>query len=426
MQCPQAAANSFSLRHVLRVVKLAEQRSIAEVANTLNCSTTAVAKSVADIERLLGTALFDRVSGHYRPTPQGEILARRGCSAWQLYQSTSEICRRSRRSVQPLPPISNKRVDTLLAVYAQRQLRRVASELGITENAVRNAIASLEALLDAQLFERGKRIQLRPTFFSDVLVRNLKLVRAEIRFAIEEIADSDQATHGRVVMGIMPRVRELILPRAASRLLQRYPGIRLAAMDGPATVLLPALASGELDFIVGPLQPQPDEVQLVFDPLFVDRYVVIGRADHPLANRPTAPTLAEAVDNYGWVVTQVYSIGRQVFRRLLSEAGLQEPRKLIETNSFSFVKGLLLEGDWIALSTVAEVRHEERLGELRRLPLTLKLFPGRDACLPISIVRRAHTTMPPAVRLALDEIRAVARELEIEITEPTSPALKYA
>lgn len=421
MVCPEATANALSMRHVLRVVFLTEHRNLAQTANELSCSPTAVAKSVSEIERLLDTPLFDREGGLYRITPQGEMLARRGRAAWQLYQSTSEAYPRPRRTAQALPPISNKRIDVLLAVHGQRNLRRAASELEITENAVHDAITSLESMLDTRLFERAKNTQVIPTYFADVLARNLKLIRAEIRFAIEEIADSDQRPGGRVVMGIMPRVRELVLPRAASRLLERYPGIRLAAWDAPATALVPALASGELDFIVGPLQPQPAEMGLLFEPLFVDRYVAVARSDHPLA-RERRPTLDDAVRDYGWALTPAYSIGRQMFRQLLAEVGLEEPHKLIETNSFSFVKGLLLDGDWIALSTIAEVCYEERFGNLRRLPLRLTNGRAIDAQLPISIVRRAHTSIPPAVRQALAEIRAVAIELERELEAARQPA----
>jgi LysR family transcriptional regulator of gallate degradation len=427
MVCPEATANSLSLRHVLRVVHVAERRSISAAATELNCSTTAVAKSVSEIERLLGVPLFDRGGGVYRATPSGEILARRGRTAWQIYQSTGEAYRRPRQAPHALKPISNKRIDVLLAVYAQRHLRRAAHELQITENAVTTAINTLETLLNAPLFERARNGQVIPSYFADVLARNSKLVRAEIRFAIEEIANSDQMPRGRVVMGMMPRVRELVLPRATSRLLHRYPEINLAAWDAPATALVPALVSGDLDFIVGPLLTEPTETGLIFETLFVDRYVAIARAEHPLAKRRRALTLAEAVEGYGWVLTPGYSIGRQMFRQLLADAGLKEPRKIIETNSFSFVKGLLLEGDWIALSTVAEMWHEERFGELRRLPLPLGV-DEHAAHLPISIVRRAHTSMPPAVRLALAEIRAVAAELgrELGATAATVTALKTA
>jgi molybdenum-dependent DNA-binding transcriptional regulator ModE len=175
MVCPEATANSLSLRHVLRVVHVAEGRSISAAANELNCSSTAVAKSVSEIERLLGAPLFDRGGGVYRATPSGEILARRGRTAWQIYQSTSEAYRRPRQAPHALPPISNKRIDVLLAVYAQRHLRRAAHELQITENAVNTAVNTLETLLDAPLFERARSGQVIPTYFADVLARNAKL-----------------------------------------------------------------------------------------------------------------------------------------------------------------------------------------------------------------------------------------------------------
>ena len=148
----------------------------------------------------------------------------------------------------------------------------------------------------------------------------------------------------------------------------------------------------------------------------MDHIVAISRADHPLAISPK-PSLARAVKDFGWVVGLPKGIARRVFRRALESNGLAEPTQLIETNSFSLMQGLLLQGDWIGLSSVAEIHHLADTNQLATLDLHLSFGDEADANLPISVIRRAGTTLPPAAKLALEYLHASARESEAELEQ---------
>ena len=130
------SANALSLRHLSRVVALAEFGNSARVADRLNCSPAAVTKSVNEIERLLQSRLFDRVGTGYRVTRAGEILARRSRVAADIYE------RAVADSVVSRPvPVSNKRVDAVLAVFERGNLRQAAADLGVTTSAVYGALS---------------------------------------------------------------------------------------------------------------------------------------------------------------------------------------------------------------------------------------------------------------------------------------------
>ena len=409
---PEASENALSLRHLSRVVCLAEFHNLAEAADHLSCSPAAVTKSVKEIEGILGASLFERVGGDYRTTLAGDILSRRARLAREAYR---QIDRSLGNPVRlPLPPISNKRGTAFLAAFAHRNLDQAAREIRVTISAIYGAISNLEKFFSRDLFEKSKHGELVPTPFAHELAKALKLVRAEVRFAVEEVASLAFGPRGKVRIGVLPRAREYLLPHAINKLISDYPEINVRVLDAPGPNLLRAVLCGDLDFIVGPFKPKSKESGLAMAPLVVDHFIAIARQTHPLANA-VRPNLAEAIANYGWVVGVPRSIGRQIFREILAEHGLNEPQQLIESNSFSLIRGLLLEKDWIALSTVAEFFNAPEFGQLTTLDLHLSLGSQADADLPISVLKRANTTLPPAAQVTLEYVHAVAGEIRADL-----------
>jgi LysR family transcriptional regulator of gallate degradation len=403
------SANALSLRHLTRVVALADLGNSARVADLLNCSPAAVTKSVNEIERLLHCRLFDRVGAGYRVTRAGEILARRSRIAAEIYNRVVSSSAGSR----PVP-ISNKRVDAVLAVFERGNLRQAAADLGITTSAVYGALAALEKTWSRELFHRSEHGELIPTQFGHELVRALKRMRAEIRFALEEIANVSRGVRGRVNVGVLPRAREYLLPRAINRLLEDHPEIVVSGFDATSPTVLSGVRTGDLDFVVGPLWDRSEEPGLHQEPLLSDHLIAITRKDHPLAGIEDL-SLAHAIRDYGWIVGLREGMVWSIFRRVLESNGLADPERMIETNSFSLMRGLLLEGDWIGVSSMAEIHNFPGAGQLATLDLHLTIGDDTDATLPISVIRRSDTTLPPAAALALEYLYASAAEFEAEL-----------
>lgn len=408
------AANALSLRHLSRVMMLTEYGSIARTADELNCSTAAVTKSINEIEQLLGTQLFDRIGGIYRPSREGEILSRRSRTAIEVYRRTVQTTTGA-DVVRPVL-LSNKRVSALLAAIDHGNLKQAAVDLGLTQSAIYGAISALEKAYAQDLFDRSQQGELIPTQFCQALARALKLVRAEIRFALEEIVSLSEGVRGRVEIGVLPRAREFLVPRAINQLIADHSELSVRVYDATAPVLVDGVRDGDLDFICGALYDRTADTSLIQEQLLMDHIVAIARADHPLAVSPK-PSLARAVNEFGWVVGLPKGIARRVFREALVSNGLAEPAQMIETNSFSLMQGLLLQGDWIGLSSVAEIHHLADTNHLATLDLHLSLGEEADANLPISVIRRAGTTLPPAAKLALEYLHASARESEAELEE---------
>jgi DNA-binding transcriptional LysR family regulator len=402
------------MRHLARVVGLADLGTVARVADEVSCSAAAVTKSVNEIERLLNVPLFDRLGSGYRLTREGEILARRSRAAMEIYRRAVAGELRSR----PVP-VSNKRVDAILAVFERGKLTLAAADLGLTTSAIYGAISALEKSWSRELFHRSDHGELIPTQFGHEIARALKRVRAEIRFALEEIANLAKGVRGRVSIGLLPRAREYLLPRAINRLLEDHPEIVVHGFDAISSTVLSGVRSGDFDFVVGPLWDRSDEPGLHQEPLLTDHLIAITRKDHPLAG-VQRPSLARAINEFGWIVGLREGIVWSIFHQVLQSNGLSDPEQMIETNSFSLMRGLLLQGDWIGVSSMAEFYNLQDVEQLAILDLHLSVGDNMDATLPISVIRRSDTTLPPAARMALEYLYASAAEWQEELEQSRS------
>lgn len=129
--------------------------------------------------------------------------------------------------------------------------------------------------------------------------------------------------------------------------------------------------------------------------LMKDHVEVVARAGHPLA-RGQNVSLAELL-SLEWILPPRGSALRTWFSRLLESAGLPEPRPAIETSSLSVLRGALLEGDCVALSTRVECWHEiveQNLFDALRIPELA--WPSVERAFYLHVARRRDGRPSPA------------------------------
>ena len=262
----------------------------------------------------------------------------------------------------------------------------------------------LEASLCLPLFERTPKGML-PTGHGETLALHVKRALAELRHARDEITSLRGTTKGTVAVGALPLGRTLILPRAIARVVSRHPGLRVETVEGPFATLAAALRSGDLDFILGALRPPGYATDLVGEPLLSEELAIVARADHPLFLKPRA-TL-QAVARGAWVLPRAGTPTRDLVEALFARRGISAPAVRVETSDLAVLRGVLLEGDLVTAITARQLDHEFRTGLLRALPIALP-----DTSCQIGITRRSADVPSPGARLLMDEIRAIASDLD--------------
>ncbi len=162
---------------------------------------------------------------------------------------------------------------------------RTANDLGLTQPAVTKVIQELETSFDGALLTRSNR-GVSPTELGLMLSRRVKSVLGELRHMTDELNEFRLGTAGRVIVGTLISACAYLLPAAITRLKQRAPGILVTVKEAPTTTLFPALATGDLDIVVGRLPEVELAISSAFplkhEALFEDTLTLVMGADQPL------------------------------------------------------------------------------------------------------------------------------------------------
>ena len=138
------------------------------------------------------------------------------------------------------------------AVDAHGSLLKASAVLGVTQPALTKSLHELEDILQIRLFDRHSR-GVRTTEAGLVFVRTARRILAELRRLDEDFDQLSSRSGGSVALGALPVAAAGILPGTLARLKATYPHIQVRLRQGRTEDLLPLLASGEIDLIVGRL-----------------------------------------------------------------------------------------------------------------------------------------------------------------------------
>lgn len=400
--------SSRQLKAMLYVFRF---KNLTRAANKLNRSQTAITKAIAKLEAQLGVQLFDRSSVGMTPTVYGEVLAKRVEHAEAELQAAGIAYRKYNTRINPLQNIplftmdvSYKRLASFIALYDTRGIAAAANQLGVTRSAIYSSIRQIEELLEIPLFERDPG-GLTPTSYCYVLARHVKLSFAQFRHAIEDIANVNGMTCGKVVIGTLPYTRTILTPRAINHLIKKNPNLDISTREGPYLMQEALLRSGEIDFIIGATRSDNSDTELITEELFEDQLAIIVRKDHPLLSK-TDLSLNDLKD-YHWVLPSKGTPSRDLFDTVLASRGIAQPAHTIETSSLATIRGLLLESDHISLLSDHQIYYDKLFGLLRSLPIELK-----DTYRPIGVTMHAQVQPSPAAQLFLKSLREVLSSLK--------------
>ena len=300
--------------------------------------------------------------------------------------------------------VSGKWLDALLATAEAQSLVGAAKQLKVTTAAVSANLRKLEDTLNTTLFERTPTATI-PTSYTRTLVRYVKLARSHLRHACDELSSMKGVKTGRVAAGSLPFMRTLILPRAITMMRKSHPYIDVSTLEGRYDDLIAALRCGDIDFLVGALRGSASESDLIEDALLEDELSLIVRSGHPLQNEKTVdwPDLLD----YEWILPRRGTPTRELFEAALVSHNLTIPQHVVETSSTVLLRGLLMETDHVTVLSRHQIFYEEQAGMLAALPF--KLPKTRR---PIGITRRAHTSVAPAAKLLIDDLKVIAMEFQ--------------
>jgi LysR family hydrogen peroxide-inducible transcriptional activator len=175
-----------------------------------------------------------------------------------------------------------KQLEYLLAVAETLHFRKAAELTSISQPALSAQIASLEELLDVQLFERTRRQVLLTPAGRQAVARAKQALEAIDAFT-EAARSAKEPLCGPLRLGLIPTIAPYLLPRVLPGLRREFPQLQLFLREEFTHVLVDRLMSGEIDVALLALPVSGGD--FASQSLFFDDFHVALPKGHALAAR---------------------------------------------------------------------------------------------------------------------------------------------
>lgn len=170
------------------------------------------------------------------------------------------------------------------AVMRHGSVSAAASELGLSQPAVSNALSRLRGDMGDELFVRTRQ-RMEPTAYAQAIRGPVAEGLATIRAGLRQGAAFNPLSSERRFRLLFTDAGEVeILSRLIELLRSRAPSVELLVDHLPIERYFEALESDAVDIAIGTLEPR--ERSLVVKPLFVETYTILCRQDHPWIRHP--------------------------------------------------------------------------------------------------------------------------------------------
>jgi DNA-binding transcriptional LysR family regulator len=294
-----------------------------------------------------------------------------------------------------------KHLQLLVALDQLRHLGKTAEFLAITQPAVSKTLAEIERLFDLTLFKRSTR-GTEPTPYGESVVRFAKSVLSEFERTKEELQATATGASGKTNVGAMVVALPTLLSPAIQQLKRSSEKTRILVEEGDLTRLLPRLRRGELDLLVGRLEPGYAAPDLHTEALYNDPMCLVVHKHHPLAKKRkvTWATLTQ----WPWVVPPPWASSRTKLVQIFHQHGLNPPENLVETASFLAILNAVTEQEAIGFVAREVGMHFEQKGLFHILPIALEMeLP------PVGLIMLREQEPSHATQALMANLRKVAK-----------------
>jgi DNA-binding transcriptional LysR family regulator len=254
-----------------------------------------------------------------------------------------------------------KQFQLLIALDDHKSLHKASSAMAMTQSAASKALAELESMLAAPLFERAKS-GLIPNQLGHCVIRYARLLATDLTALCQDVADIRSGTGGRLAVGaIMGAVPDVLVP-VLNDLQASYPALSMEIVEDTSAQMLVLLDDGRLDIVIGRSIVSDEPSRYHYQPLGDEPLAVVVGYDHPPLP-PGEVTLADLA-GHRWVTYPNTMPMQALLQREMDLAGLPMPVNTLSTASTFVTVALLQHGvDLVSLLPVgvAALFHKHKM-----------------------------------------------------------------
>ncbi len=292
----------------------------------------------------------------------------------------------------------------ILSVVVQwGSMAKAASHLAMSQPAVSESIANLEATLGVRLLDRTPR-GVEPTLYAHAMLKRGNVMFDELRQAVKEIEFLANPKVGEIRVASGDTGVASLLAPAINELSQRYPEVVVHVTAASAEPLeYPELRGRTVDVVLARISRTFAHSELNVAILFDDPpRVVVGSQSLWARRRKVA--LADLV-NERWTLSS-----DQVIHDLVHDAfrakGLPPPKETVSASSMLLRSRLLATGRYVTVLPASVLRYNATAWSLKALPIELETAP-----MCVTLITLKNRTVSPVVQLFIDEVRAITQTM---------------
>jgi DNA-binding transcriptional LysR family regulator len=288
-------------------------------------------------------------------------------------------------------------LETFAAVARLGSFTRAAADLNLSQPAVTQHIASLEAEFESRLFDRkGRTVSLTPA--GEKLLACQRKVGGALAELRHELAAIRGGTTGRLAVGAGLTICIFTLPALLAAFREQYPHVDLHVRSGRTPEILRMVLEEQVDLglVTSPVRHRSVETI----PLYRDRMLVIARPDHPLAHR--GPEIDPAALGACRLILFERGSGFRTYLEEVFESRGVLLRPDMELDSIEAIKEMVQAG--LGISVVPEMAVVRELAAGTLVSLTLAGWPPMERTTSM-IIRRSPGARAPAVQAFADLVQ---------------------
>lgn len=302
-----------------------------------------------------------------------------------------------------------RQFEHVVAIADHRNFHRAAEAVGVTQSALTQSIRNLEEEQGVALFKRSKR-DISPTAFGVAVIQCARQTLAQVANLRRELDLMKNLQSGRLIIGCDAWLSEGLLGPVLTRILGRYPELRLSVRVGSVEDLSAAMLAGSVDLYVG-APPEARDQRISWHELTLPPLLMVCNPNHPLLE----------LERPGIIDCLAYPIAAALmprwFRAWLSEQ-LGEPRtadgrdiysSFIESDEIGVIRQLVRSTDMVTGMLPAMVAEDVERGLVKAVHLHDMMFP-----IPAVVGYPAARPLAPAGEVLLEEILIEASSAQKE------------
>jgi LysR family hydrogen peroxide-inducible transcriptional activator len=187
-------------------------------------------------------------------------------------------------------PLTLRQLQYVVAVADLGSFRKAAEACHVSQPTLSAQVADLEAALNVQLFERGRR-GVSATGAGHVLVARARSIIVSAGDLIVATQQSEDPLSGMLRLGVIPTVCPYLLPDLDPALRKEFPQLNLRWVEDKTEILVHKLERGELDAAL--LALEADLGDLDHEVIGQDPFVLAAPKAHALAKGRQAVNVSD-------------------------------------------------------------------------------------------------------------------------------------